>query len=484
MRLERAAEARSSTPAVRQKRPCPEVGITGSYAVIPSFRLHLHFQMDHHDLLKADAVRLVAAVVEAARTKGLEPRSLYGIVGYDSSKDAFVKSFAEFAAAETALRKWALLSERHGDRAPFRFALQFVYEYFRRANSAVLNPALLDEIWSDLSAEIVTPSWLTRTVSNLRNFKCDSVPINLGDGLSIQVRESAVLAELGFPDELWPHLIEDWSGWGASPFVLVAETTIPKRPDNIVGLDTVGTMVRSLRAIGTLRLIGAGDVGLSKLFVQRVARFNVGLGGVRSTGPTLDIPGTDYAWNSEIHGDYAVTYDALARLEVSGYKRAPGNLDPALRSFMSSYDRSQGAPDQRLLDTTTALEALFDDKGEIAFKLAFRVASLLAADDDEREAMFNSVKRFYDTRSRVVHGSPLKGKQAASLASVDELRSMARRLLRGLVMFAADESRDIGKELFADLDAVLLNGRRRNELRTLLGLAHGSSWAAASTDSA
>lgn len=236
-------------------------------------------------------------------------------------------------------------------------------------------------------------------------------------------------------------------------------------------LDSAGAWLKCARAVGALRLIAPGDVGISTTFVQRVTRFNVGIGGIHSTGSTIDTIGHSYAWRPDQRPLYDVTYTALAHLEKIGYGKAPGNLDLALRAFMSTFDRFPTALDSKLLDAITALEAVLGGETEIAFKLAFRVASLLAATDEQRSVLLKAVKGFYDTRSRIVHGGRLGKNQNASLTSVDDLREIVRRLLWSFVRFAADDARRIEKGFFAqELDAALVNASRREHLRELLGL--------------
>jgi hypothetical protein len=336
----------------------------------------------------------------------------------------------------------------------------------------LVDSALVGALWADFVAELDSPVWLTRCVTNLRHFHCDDLHVELGDGVSIHGRDPSVLTGLGFHDGIWERLAADWSGFGASSFIMVAETSLLKRPDNFIMLDNGGGWLRCARAIGAMRLIASGDVGISAIFVQRVARFNVGIGGIHSTGSTLDTIGNPYAWSPDRRPLYDVTYTALARLEKIGYRKAPGNLDLALRAFMSTYDRFPTAMDTKLVDAITALEAVLGSETEIAFKLSFRVASLLAATDEQRSELLKAIKGFYDARSRIVHGGRLKKKQSASLAAVDDLRDIVRRLLLSFVLFASDDARHVDKGFFAEeLDAALVDAGRREHLRELLGLA-------------
>jgi hypothetical protein len=426
--------------------------------------------------LKIQLALLLSAAVEAAEGAGRELGQLRGIALYDSRKDLFVSSLEPFVAVQAGVRDLELVRERYGVDQSNRIALQLVYEYFARAQSVLVNSALVDALLADFVAELETPVWLTRCVTNLRHFHCEDLHVELGDGVSIYGRDPSVLAGLGFDDRIWERLAADWSGFGASSFVLVAETSISKRPDNFIMLDNAGGWLRCARAIGAMRLIASGDVGISATFVQRVARFNVGIGAIHSTGSTVDTIGSPYTWRPERRLLYDGTYTALAHLEKIGYGKAPGNLDLALRAFMSTFDRFPTAMDTKLVDAITALEAILGSETEIALRLSFRVASLLAATDEQRSTLLKAVKGFYDARSRIVHGGRLGKKHNASLAAVDDLRDVVRRLLRSFVVFAAAEARHLDERFFAEeLDAALVDASRREHFRGLLGLTESTS---------
>jgi hypothetical protein len=341
--------------------------------------------------LKAQLDLLLSAAVASAASTGRELRQMRGVALYDSREDSFVTSLEPFAAVEAGIRDLALVDERYGVDQSHRIALQLVYDYFARANSLALDPTVLDTLWADFVAELETPVWLTRCVTNLRYYHSEDLHVDLGDGVSIHGRNPALLTDLGFSDGILERLDADWSGFGASSFVMVAEASMPKRPDTFISLDD-GGYLRCSRAIGTMRLIASGDVGMSAVFLQRVARFNVGIGGIHSFGRSVDTIGTPYSWHSSHRLAYGETYTALARLEKQGYGKAPGNLDLALRAFMSTFDRFPTARDTKLVDAITALEAVLGSETEIAFKLSFRVASLLAATDEQRAALVEDSK--------------------------------------------------------------------------------------------
>jgi Apea-like HEPN len=424
------------------------------------------------DDLKKQVHKLLAAAVTGATASGLELRQLQGIALYDGIKDSFVVPLEPFASVEAGLRQIALVQERYGVDQSHRITLQLVYEYFARAKAIHIDSATVDSLWNDFVAELESPAWLTRCVTNLRHFHCGTFHIDLGDGVSILGRDPAALSALGFSDAIQERLFAGWGGFGSSSFVLVAESSTPKRPDTFLGPESNDVWLRCNRAVGAMRLVAPGDVGLSPVFVQRIARFNVGIGGIHSFGGSIDTIGSPFTWLPEHRPAYDTTYSSLARLEKSGYGKAPGNLDLALRALMSSYDRYPTSADTKLVDAITALEAVLGNEGEVAFKLSFRVASLLAETDEQRAVLLKAVKDFYDTRSRIVHGGRLGNKHSASLTAVDDLRTLVRRLLRSFVEYAAGHSDSLTKRFFAEeIDAALIDATRREELRKVLGLS-------------
>jgi hypothetical protein len=307
----------------------------------------------------------------------------------------------------------------------------------------------------------------------VRSFTCEKNYLALGDGIAIRGRNFAELATLGFSQAILDRISEDWSGLGASSFVLVADDSVLKEPANIFGPDTA-VWTKAIRAVGACRLAAAGSISIGPMWVVRVARFNFGLGGLVRVGVSIPSIGAQYAWSETVAAVYSGIYRELAGLEKSGYSASPGNLDVALRAFMATYDRWPSAQDSQLLDSITALEALealLGTETEIAFKLAFRVAALLAPNDTERGELLKLMKEFYDTRSKLVHGAGLREKHRRCLAQVDELRSLVRRLLRSFVAFAANPPDTYNKAFFNEqLDVALVDATKREDLRTALGL--------------
>jgi len=288
--------------------------------------------------------------------------------------------------------------------------------------------------------------------------------------VTFEGRNFEALSQLGFGRFVLDRLSEDWSeGFGASSFVLLVEHRVKKGPQNVISSDST-PWLKAQRAIGALRLLASGDLACGPMWIIRSSAFRIGVEVARAG---LSIPnfGSAYVLADDTVAAFPKLYSELRKLEQVGYGRAPGNLDLALRSFMATYDRWPSGNDSRLVDSITALEAVLGTEAEISFKLAFRVASLLAATDHQRAALLEDVRSFYDTRSKLVHGKSLKKKHLANLERVDELRATVRCLLRAFVGFAATGPSNYTKEFFeAHLDAALVDASQRAALRTAIGL--------------
>src|SRR5260370_1344957 len=187
-------------------------------------------------------------------------------------------------------------------------------------------------------------------------------------------------------------------------------------------MDSFSPVTKALRSMQTLRLCGPGWVGMSPMWMTRAARFNVGIGGLGQSGFSTPTMGTEYVWTDSLKDQYSTIYGQLVQLEKDGYGKAPGNLGVALRVF----NRLPSGQDSQLLDAITTLEALFGIDIELSFRLAFRVAALLATSDKERGELFDLMKGFYDTRSRIVHGGNLKSKQPQNFGEIQKTRSLVR----------------------------------------------------------
>jgi hypothetical protein len=418
--------------------------------------------------------RLARDAVEHIREVGGPVESFRGIAMHDTRKDEHFTNLGSFEPARDAILGLPDFRERFGEPEARRVALQFVYHFVEKLTEPAFDDAAFELTWSDLQAEVAEPDWTYLGLANLRNFDTTRDPAEFGDGVVIRGRNPDELSEMGFSRHVLSQMDADWfESRGPSSHVLLVEDRIAKQPDTAVLGNSPDLWPKAQRILGALRLSADGDVGMSRIWVHRQARFPLGSGGtallLASANPGF---GSVYQLTEAIADAVRVTYGALKQLEASGYGAGPGNLDLALGTFMGSFDRQSLSP-QRLVDLITTLEALIGGtgSGEIAFRLAFRVAGLLGGSDAERASVFTEMKAYYDTRSRVVHGAQLKSKHQQHLINQGPLQTYVRRLLRGAVHLRTETDGSYSKRFFdEDLDAALLDRESREPLRRAMGL--------------
>jgi Apea-like HEPN len=416
--------------------------------------------------------QLVKDTVEIGHTAGLSLSELQGIAFYDMGKDEKIRRLESFATSASKIIDLPPFIESFGVDAAPRIVLQFVYQYFERGHVMSYSEEVFDTVYDDLIKELESPVWVFRGVANIRYFKSDVHHIDLDDGVTIKGRSPTDLAFLGFGTAIWQRITEDWSGFGSSSFVLIAEHRISKKPDNLTLMDSYQLGLKAMRAILALRLCGEGSIGIGPMWIIRSSRFNVGIGGISRAGASIPTMGAYFQWNPTIRANYSAVYDGVKKLEVEGFKTSPGNLSVALRAFSSTYDQWPTGQDSQLLDCITALEALLGAENEIAFKLSFRVASIIADTDEERENLLKLLKDFYSTRSRVIHGANLQAKHQALLRRVDELRNLVKRLLVAFIRLGNTRPAEYEKNFWQEkLDRALVNTVERERLRVALGLS-------------
>jgi hypothetical protein len=297
-----------------------------------------------------------------------------------------------------------------------------------------------------------------------------SIPIRFPEGVSIRDR-SIDLRPLGYSAAAIEAFQEDWSPrMGHGSYVIVVNRQVNKSPDNFARTDAT-LVIPAQRALNALRLADRGDIAMGPMWYARSERFIHLLRASARSGSQIPVgPGEEeFQLTTQTIRRARLLQPMLKQLDEHGYHGLPAppvNLDLALRSFLATYDRFPSRPDSQLLDVITAAEAVLSTSStEITFRLAFRIAGLLGWTPQTRAHVFESMKLFYDTRSRIVHGQPLRPKHADMLAQVEEARDYVRRLLCAFVPIAARSAPTYDKKFFdTGLDIVLQDERARRRL--------------------
>jgi hypothetical protein len=129
----------------------------------------------------------------------------------------------------------------------------------------------------------------------------------------------------------------------------------------------------------------------------------------------------------------------------------------AYSRYMLSLEKESW--EDRLLDLWIALESLFvpdGKKGEIMFKLRYRIAYYFADSFPERKRLSDFIKYSYNHRSEIVHSGKIMGAELKD--EVRLLRKLARAALINLYLEGVSQ-----QQLRTRLDELILSGQSYQE---------------------
>ncbi len=131
---------------------------------------------------------------------------------------------------------------------------------------------------------------------------------------------------------------------------------------------------------------------------------------------------------------------------LSGREQASFEL--ALNRLRFAYGR--GGDEDRLIDCWIAFEALFlhDAPAELKYRAALRIASAVGGDQAERVELYERLRKLYDARSTVAHGSRFsKNSAPVSELAAETLALLRRAIVRWLDPTYPREGREMDARL-------------------------------------
>jgi hypothetical protein len=115
-------------------------------------------------------------------------------------------------------------------------------------------------------------------------------------------------------------------------------------------------------------------------------------------------------------------------------------LPQAVNRFNASYAKESS--EDRIIDLTIALESslLYESRGELAYKLSLRGATILRETFDVHET-FRFLGKLYRYRSKIVHGGHKKlfGNWKDARDFADKAEEYTRLILRSLLLHEEDD---------------------------------------------
>ena len=201
--------------------------------------------------------------------------------------------------------------------------------------------------------------------------------------------------------------------------------------------------------ISALRLFKPGTVGYNFIRTEALDWNPIGGGSIHSG-----------IFKHPYHGEYR-----LEKNEVPDFKEffkklehKPKFLDVPLRYF--NYAHTRERPEDKLIDYMIAFEGLFlvKEKAELSYRLSLRVAAFLGENLDEKGKIFTLMRKAYDLRSDIVHGSSYSKNIDINeeKLSFEELVSWVEELLRKSIKKSIDTGQEPRKILESSPESIFV----------------------------
>jgi hypothetical protein len=185
-------------------------------------------------------------------------------------------------------------------------------------------------------------------------------------------------------------------------FKFVIEETVesPKRIGSPIPIQLSKDPSSAVGGIITaLRLLKSGNVSHSLVRITPVLE-NPAVGESGQSKEPLAPWGNGYVLEESEVKQLQETWKSIEGRDLD----KPSAVNVALRRFSFSYDRIQY--EDRLIDLMIAFEALLlEGPTSVAHKLSLRFAKIMGDNFTQRSTLYKEMKRFYDVRSRLVHGT-------------------------------------------------------------------------------
>lgn len=137
-------------------------------------------------------------------------------------------------------------------------------------------------------------------------------------------------------------------------------------------------------------------------------------------------------------------------------------LDRAiLANYWVSKLRENIKPYDRLIFLVTALEALISqNENELNYRISHRTATLLGETELEKSTIFQSIKEYYNLRSKIVHGTP---QEEVKFYETWYLQEIVRSLILKFISLYENGFKDSQKFL-KQLDIAIFDSSLRKEI--------------------
>jgi len=385
-------------------------GWTTSYISQPMYDIFL----DKHRA-EIESLPEYVACIDAIRSDLTLSKHMDGLVGLESW--------------QTRMTPWGYLSH---------FLIKQISEATEKFN---LNPQTFDSMYFNLERFIYDDTVPMQAIAPLQNFESDVHELDLGNEAKIRRLSTAELEQL-MDQSKWSTLAPSFEIFFLKHAVEL--TYRAKKQLGEEGWDKIRIHPTTYQQINeqTLRLVTA-----LRLFKRGAVGFSM----IKTSSPIdLPLPIWKAAYRLS-HTPFSGSLYELKEAEVSEFRRfwentckldleQPAPIGVAIRRLNYSYERDR--PEDKLVDYMVAFEALFfkeGEAGEYRHKLSVRVARFLEQEYNQRTQIATKMAEFYDKRSVVVHGEPVRLSHEFTDSVEDYLRKSIVLFLERLKQFKHSE---------------------------------------------
>lgn len=374
-------------------------------------------------------------------------KPIFSILTYNHMKE--IESLPEYQRCVEVMRKDATISKHldclvgTSNSRIHRTAWDYLDYLLMRQLSGDLNRFEFDlqnfnSAYNDLERFFYTDALSLKAFSPLHNFQSDVDQIDLGDNLHIRritsyERENLINELKWSPtmphfEALGLHYAIEFAYETQKEFGDITRASVTLTDQEIS--DKIGKLVTALR------LYKPGIVGLNMIKTISTSELPIPVGMSRFSMPYKSFLGERYALTGNEVNEFRRFWNMVRQLSLEKFTQ----VDIALRRFNYAYERDK--LEDKLIDFMVAFEALFfkeGESGEFRHKLSIRVSRFLKDEYIQRKWTAEKVNRFYDERSKVVHGEKVKLKDDFVRTVEDLLRKSIRLFLERLQTSTHDE---------------------------------------------
>jgi hypothetical protein len=271
----------------------------------------------------------------------------------------------------------------------------FLYKYFTVVESSAFDDPAFEQIFGQLAEAFESPVTTVVELSTLANVQLATTEIPISPGMKLrQISKDET--------ERWLNRDPLLSFNPISTLELVelqcAIETTYQQPRTQAIRSPQKLAEKSERLLTAIRLLFDSNVGI--VFTERMAQGFLVTGAGGTTWPPSARRG---GRSVELDADDCSSLLVIWNRIQSSLNSERASL--ALRRWDTSVERVR--LDDQLVDYWIALESLFapDSSQEVRYIASLRMAAFLGQTSDERAAIYDDMRKSYDTRSDIVHGN-------------------------------------------------------------------------------